>query len=93
MVLIKVLNHFVDQMALLCSLLSHLSSHLSYFIWTLLLETWSLDLITRFLYREEDGTTRTLTASVFDTSAQEFLGSQITGRYWDSHSQNMQAYY
>ena len=59
-----------------------LPKHLRFYIWTLLFETFSIDIEHHLTLLEGDGTTKTLSARHLGPSRTNELGSQITEYQW-----------
>ena len=75
----KLFVHLVGKMPLQLSLLTHIPTHICFFIWSLLLETWSLEVEDWYCLTESNGTIREIVSHSWDTY---WLGTHITKSYW-----------
>ncbi len=66
-----------------------LPRHLRFYIWTLLLETWSMDAENQYGLMETDGTTRDVTSPAKDPRGYIILASQVSGSRWMDHAKKM----
>ena len=73
--------HLVGKMLIPFTLFTHMPKHISFFIWSLLLDTWSLERGSRYSLMEEDGTTCVLTIRPLDFGDPVYLGQQIRQTY------------
>ena len=70
----KIIVHLVSKMPIPFTLLTHMPEHISFLIWSLLLDTWSLEIGSHYSLIEEDGTTRVLTIRNLDLGDSVYLG-------------------
>ena len=70
----KIVVHLVGTMPTFFTLFAHMSEHVSFSIWSLLLDTWSLEIGSRYSIIEKDGTTRVLTIRPLDFGDSVYLG-------------------
>ena len=54
----QIVVHHVGKMLLQLSSLTHIPTHICFYIWSLLLETWSLEIKDRYSLTDTDGTVR-----------------------------------
>ena len=70
----KVVVLLVGKMPIPFTLLTHMPEHISFLIWSLLLDTWSLEIGSCYFLIEEDGMTCVLTIRPLDFRDFVYLG-------------------
>ena len=77
----KIVVFLVGKMSIPFTLLTHMPKHISFLIWSLLLDTWSLEIGSRYSLIEEDETMRVLTIRHLEFGNFVYLGHQIWHTY------------
>ena len=77
----QIVVHLVGKMPIFFTLFTHMLEHISFFIWSLVLDTWSLEIGSHYSLIEEDGKMRVLTIRPLDFGDSVYLGQQIWQTY------------
>ena len=77
----QIVVHLLGKMPIPFTLFTHMPERISFLIWSLLLDTWSLEIGSRYSLIEEDGTTRVLTLRPLHFGDFVYLGQQIWQTY------------
>ena len=70
----KIVVRLVGKMPIPFTLLTHMPEHISFLIWSLLLDTWSLEIGSHYSLIEEDEVMRVLTIRPLDFGDSVYLG-------------------